>query len=333
MVNTSTFYNPATAEYYNIKADRRVAIVTGGNSGIGWYTVLHLYLHGYVVYVAGRTESKVLKAIDEIEAEAHKRREAYSKEESSQRTLGSLTFLHFDCCDLSSVVAAAANFRKKEPKLHILINNAGVMGIPHETTKDGYEIQYQVNFVAPFLFTLELLPALEKATSNVIPRVVFLSSIGHNASYKFFEPTDPIKHFPDSVFTWVRYGNAKAAEIQIVQKLAQQYPGLEFFAVHPGVIVDTELYSYWRNLPVIGHFAKAGSWAVGSLMGISPEEGSTGSLRAALDPTLLGKSGAYLDQGGAVGRASKVATSPANIERTWSENIRLLKQKGFQVEV
>lgn len=332
MVNKSSFYNPETAEFLDPAVTRKVAIVTGGNSGIGWFTVLHLYLHGYVVYVAGRTELKVLKAIEQIKEEANKRVSKYTQEEKQTRFLGSLTFIYFDCCDLSSVSHAASEILHKEKHLDILINNAGVMGIPFELTKDGYEIQYQVNFVAPLLFTLKLLPVLEATSSQTKSRVVFLSSIGHNAAYKYFEPTDTIKKFPDSVFTWVRYGNAKAAAIEVAQKLAKIYPNIEFFSVHPGMIVETELYNYWVNLPVIGRIAKAGTWAVGSVLGISLEEGSLGSLRAALDPT-LDTNGIYLDQGGAVGRALGVATSTKNIERTWTENIRMLEEKGFLEDV
>lgn len=333
MSYNSNFYNPQDAEYLNPEVKRRVAIVTGGNSGIGWYTVLHLYLHGYVIYVAGRTEPKVVRAIEEIEIEALKRRESYSEEEKREKFLGSMTYIHFDCCDLKSVVECATQFKAKEPKLHILINNAGLMGVPYEITKDGYEIQYQVNFVAPFLFTFLLLPALENESQDQKPRVVCLASIGHNFAYRYFEPTDTLQRFPNWIFTWIRYGNAKAAEIEFMSKFAKQYPQIESFSVHPGVIIDTELYNYWKNLPVIGGLVKAGVKAVGAVIGISLEEGSLGTLRAALDPSLLDSSGIYLDQGGLIGNASKVALNPANIDRTWTENLRLLREKGFPLEL
>lgn len=332
MSSNPKFYNPETAAYLDPKTSRRVAIVTGGNSGIGWYTVLHLYLHGYRVYVAGRTESKVVKAIEDIEAEAERRRDKYSEEEKRERFLGELSYIHFDCCDLQSVVDCATKFQSFEPKLHILINNAGLMGVPYEVTKDGYEIQYQVNFVAPFLFTSLLGPSLEKAVADQQPRVVCLASIGHNFAYKYFEPTDTINKFPNFIFTWVRYGNAKAAEIEFMAKFAKEYPQIGAYSVHPGVIIETELYNYWKNLPVIGVVASAGVKATGALIGISTEEGAFGTLRAALDPTLLDRSGIYLDQGGLIGKASGIASNPVNIERTWTENIRLLKEKGFPVD-
>ena len=92
--------------------------------------------------------------------------------------------------DLSSIPKAVAEFAAaKEEKLDVLINNAGVMGVPYEVTKDDYEIQYQVNFVAHFLLTLQLVPYLRKTVdAGGTPRIVNLSSIGHNFSYKHFRP-------------------------------------------------------------------------------------------------------------------------------------------------
>lgn len=332
MPDKSAFYNPATAAYYDPTNNRRVAIVTGGNSGIGWFTVLHLYLHGYVVYVAGRTESKVLKAIDEIKAEAEKRVAAYSEEEKKERHLGSLTFTHFDCCDLQSVASCATKFLEKEPRLDILINNAGLMGVPYEVTKDGYEIQYQVNFVAPFLFSLLLVPGLlEAKKAGVTPRNILLSSIGHNFAFKYYDPSNRINCTPNFIYTWVRYGNAKAAEIQFAIKLAQLYPDILTFSVHPGVIVDTELYNHWKQLPILGPITKATLRVSHLAMGVTVEEGCLATLRAALDPALTEKdNGKYMETGGVIAKPSKVASNPNNIEKTFTWNLEELEKKGFK---
>lgn len=329
MPSRSKFYDPSKGKYFNPKVDRRVAIVTGGNSGIGWYTVLHLYLHGYIVYIAGRTESKVLKAIEDIKKEANKRIDAYSKEEQEERHLGSLTYVYFDCLDLSTVAACAKNFAKKEEKLDLLINNAGLMGVPYEETKDGYEIQYQVNFVAPFLFTLELLPNLKAAVTNGTPRVIMLLSIGHRASYKYFDPTNKVNCTPNFMYTWVRYGIAKVAEIHFAKKLAKLYPNILSFAVHPGVIIGTELYNHWKNLPVIGGFYKGSLNVFGRVAGVGLEEGSLATLRAAFDPELENENGAYLETGGVIAKPTSVATTKDNIERTWEYNVEELRKKGF----
>jgi NAD(P)-dependent dehydrogenase (short-subunit alcohol dehydrogenase family) len=96
-----------------------------------------------------------------------------------------LRFLQMDLQNLKSVKAAATSFSQREPHLDILINNAGVwhwdvslsdvntkltfgvqiMGVPFELTVDGYELQWQVNYLAPYLFVSELLPLMLKTAS------------------------------------------------------------------------------------------------------------------------------------------------------------------------
>lgn len=328
------FYDPTTAEYLNPQTTRRVVLITGANSGIGYYTALHLYLHGYIVYIAGRTELKVEKAINDIEVEASKRAEKYTEEEKSDRFFGSLKFLYIDLLDLSTVTAAAEELGKLESKLHILISNAGIMGVPYKLSKDGYEIQYQVNFVSHFLLTFKVLPYLNNAIDEgVTPRVITLSSIGHNMSYKYFHPSTKFDKSPNFYFTWLRYGNAKAAAIEFMKKFAVEYPDILSASVHPGVIIDTELYNHWKNLAVIGLAAKGLFSAVDKVIGIFTEEGALATLRAALDPTLtLKDSGAYYVDGGEVGKPSKVASNQENIDTTWTWNLEELEKKGFVID-
>lgn len=328
-MSTSNFYDPTTAEYLNPQVVRKVAIVTGANSGIGWFTALHLYLHGYVVYLAGRTESKVEKAIVDIKQEAEKRTSVYTEEEKTVRFTGSMTFIHFDCCDLKSVVDCAEDFIAKEPKLDILINNAGVMGVPYEITKDGYEIQFQVNAVAPLLFTLKLTPALIAATSVSQPlRVICVSSMGHKMTQVYRSPTDTMNRSPDVYYTWLRYSNAKVSEIHFMKKFAQLHPDILAYSVHPGVILETELLKYWRSLPYIQPLVRCSEWIISKVIGVSQEEGSLATLRAALDSNKEAN-GSYLSTGGILTEPSSVALNPEYIEKAWTENVELLKTKGF----
>lgn len=334
MLDNKNFYDPTTAKYFDPKCTHRVAIVTGGNSGIGWYTVLHLYLHGYTVYVAGRNQTKVQKAVEDIKSEAVKRALAYTVDESKGRYLGNLEFINFDCCDLKSVDQCATAFLSRERKLHVLINNAGVMAIPFEVTKDNYEIQYQVNFVAPFLFTLRLLPALKAAQVDGYPRVVGLSSIAHHAAIKYYHPSDQLNWFPLPLFSWIRYGNAKCAVIEFTKKFSELYPGVIAFAVHPGVIPDTQLFDWWDNLPYIGGFFTTGKNMSGYFIGATKEEGSLASLRAAMDQSFGPKNnGTYLVTGGKFATPSRVALNPQNIDTTWYKNLEMLKERNFVLSI
>ncbi|CAK9438753.1 uncharacterized protein LODBEIA_P29770 [Lodderomyces beijingensis] len=332
MPDKSKFFDPASAPYYDPVVDRKVALITGGNTGIGWYTVLHLYLHGYIVYLAGRTESKVLQAFEDIKKEAETR----INKTGEKHPLGQLHYIRIDLLDLSTVPKAVEQFLSQEKKLDVLINNAGIMGVPHEITKDGYELQYQVNFVAHFLLTLQLIPTLLKdaETSKEPPRIVVLSSIGHNFSYKHFKPEQhKLNTFPNAVFTWVRYGIAKTAEIQFVKELSIKYPQILSIAVHPGIILGTELYNHWRQIPVIKYPANAFFSLSDKCIGVSNEEGSLASLRAAMDPSLTPEkdNGEYIATGGVVDKPSKVAANRKYAEETWNWNIEELKKRGFEV--
>lgn len=142
------------------------------------------------MYIAGRSEERVNKAIEEM-----------------QRTAGSmqldLRFLELDLQNLKSVKAAAAAFKQREQRLDILINNAGVceyimsfksqehtadlrlvdpqiMGVPFELTTDGYELQWQVNYLSPYLLVAQLMPMLlataSTSASKERVRIINLSS-------------------------------------------------------------------------------------------------------------------------------------------------------------
>lgn len=327
----SSFYDPTTGPYYSPTDSRRVALVTGGNGGIGYFTCLHLYLHGFDVYVAGRSESKVSAAIDNIKKEAAEREAAYTDEQRKVRHLGKLYLLHIDCADLQSVADCATEFMASESKLHVLINNAGIMGVPFLLTKDGFEIQYQVNLLAPMVLTTKLLPALKKATDSADPpRVVNVTSLAHCWSYKYFQPGDKINCTPNALYTWVRYGNSKRALIEYTAKFAQEHPDILAFAVHPGVISETELYSHWRKMPLIGSSFNIINRGIGKIIGVNSEEGSLASLRAALDPVLnKSVSGHYMETGGVLASPSSIAQKQSNIDLTYEKNFEFLKEKNF----
>lgn len=123
----------------------RIYLVTGGNAGIGYETVTHLAAKGAKVYIGARSKIKGSTAIDLI-----------------KKTLpdADISLLHLDNMDLSSVVAAAKEFSRKETKLHGLVNNAGIMALPFEESRDGWESQWQTNYISHWLLTHHLLPTL-----------------------------------------------------------------------------------------------------------------------------------------------------------------------------
>ncbi|KAH7311432.1 hypothetical protein B0I35DRAFT_438069 [Stachybotrys elegans] len=250
-----------------------VAIVTGGNSGIGYETANQLALHNARVYIASRSQARVQEAIDTMAKAANK-------------TLD-VRFLQLDLQDLKSVKQAAADFTSKEPKLDILINNAGVMTVPYKLTGDGFETQWQVNYLAPHIFTTSLMPSLLSAASaandKTRVRVVNLSS-----DLAVVAPGGPRKIQEDvnmtsakGVFELMhRYAHSKQASIRDAAEINKRYSaqGVTAYSVHPG-IVNTNLQNHdntWLGF-IVRNLLKV-------VARTTPLQGSYNSLFAATSP-------------------------------------------------
>lgn len=324
--------------YYDPASERKVALITGGNSGIGWYTVLELYLHGFVVYVAGRSKNRVLKSIRELHEQAAAVRETYTDEERALRFLGEIFFLEADLLNLSSVIQAVETFRTVETYLNVLINNAGVMALPHSITDDGFEIQMQTNYVAPFLLTTRLLPLLENSTrlfpTAEPPRIVYLSSIGHHFAFRYFNMNLTFNYFPNILFTWFRYGLAKTAGIHFMKMLALRNPQVLCMSVHPGFVMNTNLFSYWTRLPIIGILFWCFFQVFGHFFGISVPDGANATVKCCLDPSLsLEKdNGKYFAVDGVESTPSRIASNMDYAARTWIWTVHSLSERNISIE-
>ncbi|KAH3939649.1 hypothetical protein HBH70_224930 [Parastagonospora nodorum] len=244
----------------------RTYIVTGATSGIGFFTASHLASHGAHVYICARTASKGATTTSLIK---------------STHPTANLSVLALDHTRLSSVVAGAQEFLSKETALHGLVNNAGIMATPYSITEDGYEEQWQVNYLAHWVLTAWLMPVMRetaRASERGVVRIVNLSSYGHHSAPGGgidFEDTS-LK----STSNMARYGQSKLANVLHVKTLHGLYgPGSEgegegevwVSAVHPGLVSTSldkkaELPGFVRFLIApyrwIGGFVDAdkGSW-------------------------------------------------------------------------
>ncbi|KII88444.1 hypothetical protein PLICRDRAFT_176032 [Plicaturopsis crispa FD-325 SS-3] len=187
--------------------------------------VIALLEHNAKVYIAGRSQTKVDAAIEDLAATTGKR----------------ALPLKLDLADSKSVKAAADDFICKEKELHILFNNAGVMKPPiDQTTADGYDLQFGTSVLGHFYFTKLLLPILTSTAANSPEksvRVVNLSSILH---YLYPLDFDTFKDGPkrrkrsgDALYCQSKYGVLLYAE-----ELAKRYgdQGIISTAVNPGNI-------------------------------------------------------------------------------------------------
>lgn len=192
----------------------KVFIVTGGNAGVGKELAQILYSRNAKIYVASRSESKALAAIDEI-----KQKHTTSK--------GELHFLHLDLNDLRSVRVAAADFLSRERILHVLWNNAGVMIPPQGSlTAQKYELQLGTNNVAPFLFTKLLTPVLlgtAKSSPAGAVRVIWVASSAADR----FPPEGGVDmsnlDYKNDKGAWHKYGVSKAGNILHAKEYAKRY--------------------------------------------------------------------------------------------------------------
>lgn len=117
----------------------------------GLQTALNLLGKGGKVYLGGRTQAKFDAALAEIKKTV-KKPDAH--------------FLLIDHLSLASVVKAAEFFKAQESTLHCLINNAGIMGVTYATTSDGFESQWQTNYLAHWLLTYHLTSTLLNTASS-----------------------------------------------------------------------------------------------------------------------------------------------------------------------
>ncbi|EST07827.1 Short-chain dehydrogenase/reductase SDR [Kalmanozyma brasiliensis GHG001] len=283
----------------------RVAIVTGGNSGLGEVSCLELARKGAKVYMASRTESKAQDAIAKIKQAVPN---------------ADIHFLQLDLTELAAVRKAAEDYISREKRLDILLNNAGVMATPYTFTKDGLELQVGTNVVGHYLFTMLLLPTListSKLPEYAKPdspsvRVVQVSSLGHimspgDTSFKDLDAVNK-KYWPEVKATFDRYGKSKLGNVLIANELARLVPSdarIVNISIHPGV-VRTGLIrgmdeSYGK---IVGSFNK-----LASRFFTAPEDGALTQLYACASPEVdrLDLNGAYLVPVAKVGGKSKLA--------------------------
>lgn len=200
----------------NIDLTGKVAIVTGGNTGIGLETTKVLAAAGATVIVPARDIEKAKKNLEGI---------------------ANVEIAAMDLMSPASIDAFAENFVVSGRPLHLLINNAGIMWVPLRRDARGIESQLATNYLAVFQLTSGLWPALKKGNGA---RVINVSSHGHHfASFNFDDPNFLHREYE----TLQGYGQSKTAVNLFSMELdvRGQSSHIRSYAVHPGSIGGTEL--------------------------------------------------------------------------------------------
>ena len=252
----------------------KVAVVTGGYSGIGLETTRALAAAGAKVYVPVRNFDKAAETLATIKR-------------------GEVIPLSMDLGDFASIRRFVAEMLEDETQIDLLINNAGIMACPESRVEGGWESQFGVNHLGHFLLTKGLLPALLAADA---PRVVCLSSIAHRRGGVNF---DDINFEKTPYDKWTAYAQAKTANALFALGLDMKYAeqGLRAFSVHPGGIM-TPLQRHLDNEEMIalGWLDESGNLSeLAASLFKSTTQGCTTTLWAATSEQLDGKGGLYCE--------------------------------------
>jgi NAD(P)-dependent dehydrogenase (short-subunit alcohol dehydrogenase family) len=191
-----------------------------------------------------------------------------------------LSYCNADFSSLAEVKRAAAAIAESQPRLDVLINNAGVGAGPdiktREISADGFELRFAVNYLAPFLLTHTLLPLLQKtAEATGEARIINVASAAQQA-------IDFADVMLEKRYDGMKaYSQSKLGQIMFTLDLARELngSGVTVNALHPESLMDTRMVREWFGAPRV-----------------SVEEGARHVERLALSPELKGVTGVYFDR-------------------------------------
>jgi NAD(P)-dependent dehydrogenase (short-subunit alcohol dehydrogenase family) len=271
----------------------RICVVTGANRGIGRATAEGLSESGAsLILVCRRVEDGQAVARD-IAAQGRPEPDVIGADLSSQQ----------------SIRRAAAEIKERYAKVHVLINNAGIIPARREVTLDGLEMQFAVNHLAYFLLTNLLLPSLIAGSPS---RVVNVSSGAHSHARLDFDDLQSENGYDSQEV----YSRTKLANILFTYELARRLKvsGITSNCLTPGVVATRMLADY-MGVPRTGR-------AVDSTFGATPAEGAETSIYLAAAPEVESVTGKYFVRKKPVA-SSRASYDAASARRLWEVSAEL----------
>ncbi|KAI0665924.1 NAD-P-binding protein [Trametes maxima] len=274
----------------------KVAIVTGGNAGIGRETVKRLLLKNAKVYLAARSKERAERAIKEL------------REETGKEAL----FLELDLGNLDSVKKAAEEFNLREPQLDVLYLNAGILWpSPEQVTAQGYDATFGTNVIGHFLLARLLYPVLKASGSESDPsRVIWLSSMGHFDAHALEYETykDGPERRKADLFGLYRQSKLAAVLISNVMARSCIEDNIVSIAVDPGNI-KSDIFR--GTSPLFNRV-----WDF--LFSYPTEYGALSSLYAGFMPEAANWNGKYVRPWARLGDPSPLATNVRAQDTLWA---------------
>ena len=288
----------------------RLAVVTGGHSGIGVESVRALAAAGAYVFVLARSPQRADAAvggIDKVELD------------------------DLDLADLGSVSSFAARFLATGRSIDILVNNAGIMAVPETRVGPGWEAQFATNHLGHYALVNRLWPALSRGGA----RVVSVSSNGHQFSDVHWDDI----HFEHGYDKWQAYGQSKTANALFALHLDTlgQADGVRAFSVHPGG-VRTRLARHMSEQELAELAATYAADPTNAGLK-TPQQGAATQVWAATSAQLDGLGGVYCEDcdiaepaapGTVQGRGIQAwAADPESAARLWRMSAELTGVDAF----
>ena len=287
----------------SINLTGKTIIVTGGYAGIGLETVKTFVGAGAKVTVPARDTKKAIQNL---------------------RGIDNMTIEEMDLMNPQSIDAFAEKFLSANDTLHILVNNAGIMWVPLQRDKRGYESQLATNHLGHFQLTAKLWPALKKANGA---RVINVSSFGHQmASFNFDDPNFVNREYE----TLQGYGQSKTANNLFTVELDHRGKavGIRAFSVHPGSVIGTDLgrvapMSLFQQMGTHDENGNIYPEVAAKLKNV--EQGAATSVWCATNPQLNGIGGVYCED------ADIAELDEGNIEHNYNDPSSLRGVKPYSV--
>jgi NAD(P)-dependent dehydrogenase (short-subunit alcohol dehydrogenase family) len=272
-----------------------VCVVTGASSGIGLATARALATTGATVTLVCRDLSRGEAAVAEVRAAS---------------PTGAVDLALADLSSQAEVRRLAADLLARHPRLHVLVNNAGVVNLRHSTTVDGVESVFAVNHLAPFLLTNLL---LDRLRASAPARIVTVASEAHRLGTIDFDDLGRARRYR----VMRVYGQSKLANVLFTYELARRLEGTGVTAncCHPGAVATR-----------LGQ--NNGRWAVVLTRVLAPffrtpAQGAATTVHLATSPDVATTSGRYF-RNSRPAASSGASHDRATAERLWDISTRLV---------
>ena len=245
---------------------KRIAVITGANTGMGKATARALAENGDRVVMVCRSRERGEAALQEVK---------------SQSGNPDVELMICDLSSLDSVNEFCRDFRMKYKQLHVLINNAGVIVPDYRTTSEGYELQFGVNHLAHFLLTDRLLDLLKEGAPA---RIINVASVAHKSGKIYFDDVNLKQNYG----AWRAYAQSKLANVLFTFRLAEMLEGsgVTVNCLHPGTVATNIVVK--QNSPIGKLIARIMGWLI-----MPPEKGAETAVYLASSGEVEGITGKY----------------------------------------